>query len=68
MVIEVMPQLTRSQENSVCQFLVVGVALFRFRQDLADIVDWSLYTLLLRFFLTLYHDDDADHPVGCRHV
>jgi hypothetical protein len=52
----------------VCQLLVVRVALLGFRQDLADIVDWSLYAVLLRFFLAFYHDDDADDPVGCRHV
>jgi hypothetical protein len=58
----------RSLENSICQLLVVRVALLGFRQDLADIVDWSLYVVLLRFFLAFYHDDNADDPVGCRHV
>jgi hypothetical protein len=48
--------------------LVVRVALLGFCQDLTDIVDWSLYAVLLRFFLAIYHDDDADDPVGCRHV
>jgi hypothetical protein len=52
----------------VCQLLVVRVALLGFHQDLANIVDWSLYAILLRFFLTFYHDDDADNPVGCHHV
>jgi hypothetical protein len=42
--------------------------LLGFRQDLADIVDWSLDAVLLRFFLAFYHDDDADDLVGCCHV
>jgi hypothetical protein len=39
-----------------------------FRQDLANIVDWSLHAVLLRFFLAFHHDDDADDPLGCYHV
>jgi hypothetical protein len=67
-VIEVVPKLLRSKECSICQLLVVGVALLGFCQDLADKVDWPLYTVVLRFFLAFHHNDDADDPIGCRHV
>jgi hypothetical protein len=46
----------------------VRVVLLGFCQDLAKIVDWSLYVVLLRFFLAFYHNDDADDPVSCSHV
>jgi hypothetical protein len=48
--------------------LVVRVALLGFCQDLADIVDWLLYAILLRFILAFYHNDNADDPVGSHHV
>jgi hypothetical protein len=46
----------------------VRVALFGFYQDLVDIVDWSLYAVLLCYFLSFYHNDDANDPIGYRHV
>jgi hypothetical protein len=67
-VIEVVHKLAGTYEYFVCQFLVVRVALLGFRQDLTNVVDWSLYTILLHFFLAFHHDDDADDPVGCHHV
>jgi len=42
--------------------------LFGFRQDFADVVDRSLDSILVRFFLSFHHDDDVDDSVGCRQV
>jgi hypothetical protein len=38
--------------------------LLGFRQDLADVVDWSLDFVLVSFFLSLHHDDETDDLAG----
>ena len=35
-----------------------------FREDLADVVDRSLDSILVAFFLLLHHDDYDDNLVG----
>ena len=51
--VEVVPELACCLEDAIRQLLVVRVLLFGDREDLVDVLDGSLYTLSLAFFLTL---------------
>ena len=59
-----MPQFPAPLEDSIGQLLKVRVALLGIRANLADVVDKSLDSILVAFFLSLHHDDYADDHVG----
>jgi len=51
--LEVVLELACCLEDAICQLLVVRVPLFGDREDLAEVVDGSLYPLSLAFFRAL---------------
>src|SRR4051812_31874570 len=66
--LEVVWQAPLSSEDRVYQFLVLWVSLARLGEDLADVVQRSLYRALLSFLRLLDDHDGADDVLGSRDV
>ena len=66
--LEVVTQLPLSDKVSVQEFLDLGVASLRIRQDLANEVHGTLHFEGVSLFFLLYHQGGADHLRGSRNV
>ena len=66
--LEVVTQLPLGDKDSVQEFLDLGVASVRIRQDLANEVHRTLYFESVSLFFSLYHQGGADHLHGGRDV
>ena len=64
-VLEVVAQFARCPEHAVGQFLVVWVPLLCRGKDLAEVVNWSLYSMGFALLWALDNQRCTDHLVGC---
>ena len=68
MLLEVVRQAPLCSKDRVYQLLVLRVLLARLGEDLADVVDRSLYWALLSFLRSLDDHDRADDALRGRDV
>jgi hypothetical protein len=67
-VVEVVAQLSCSQEHSIQQLLDLGISDLGGSEDLADEVHWMLNWMCMSFFLSLDYQRGAYHVSRARKV